>query len=130
MTLLGRFVAFLGVGTGLLLDSLGVINIFIVFGVSFCIGIGNGLTLPSANAGIMSARPGLAGSASGMSGAMSVAIGAGVSVLAGLAAGWGPAPVMMLGLMTVTAGLSLAAALFVLRLERRLPLPAADTKTD
>ncbi len=40
------------------------------------VGIGNGLTNPSSTAGALSVRPALAGSASGLSGALTVGAGA------------------------------------------------------
>lgn len=46
------------------------------------IGVGNGVTLPSANAGMVSVQPHLAGSASGLGGAMTIGGGAALSVLA------------------------------------------------
>jgi DHA1 family bicyclomycin/chloramphenicol resistance-like MFS transporter len=51
------------------------------FSFAFFIGLGNGITLPSANAGLMAVRPELAGSASGLGGAMMTFCGAGVSAL-------------------------------------------------
>lgn len=44
------------------------------------IGLGNGVTLPSANAGMISVKPHLAGSASGLGGAINIGIGAVLSV--------------------------------------------------
>ncbi len=54
-----------------------------LFGPVFFTGVGNGLTLPSANAGIVSVKPHLAGSASGLGGALQIGGGAALSVLAG-----------------------------------------------
>ena len=56
------------------------------FGSILFVGVGNGLLLPSANAGIVSVRPHLAGSASGLGGALMIGGGAALSVLAGRAA--------------------------------------------
>ncbi|MEL6127418.1 MAG: Bcr/CflA family drug resistance efflux transporter, partial [Pseudomonadota bacterium] len=53
------------------------------FGPILLVGLGNGLTLPSANVGLVSVRPHLAGSASGLGGAMMVGGGAALSAIAG-----------------------------------------------
>ncbi|GAB4264672.1 MAG: multidrug effflux MFS transporter [Pararhodobacter sp.] len=47
------------------------------------IGIGNGLSLPNSNAGMLSVRPHLAGTASGLGGAIMIGGGAGLSALSG-----------------------------------------------
>lgn len=52
-----------------------------LFGPIIFAGIGNGLTSPSANVGLMSVRADLAGSASGLSGALTVAFGAVASLV-------------------------------------------------
>ena len=48
-------------------------------------GLGNGIGLPSANAGMLSVRPELAGTASGLGGAITIGGGAGLAALAGAA---------------------------------------------
>ena len=46
-------------------------------------GLGNGMVIPNATAGALSIRPDLAGTASGLSGAMMIGFGAALSALAG-----------------------------------------------
>ena len=77
----GRVVAVVGLSIGLVAVLSGFINAFTIFGATVFIGIGNGLTLPSCNVGVMNVRADLAGSASGLSGAMAVAFGAILSTL-------------------------------------------------
>lgn len=48
------------------------------------VGIGNGMTLPNAAAGVVDVRPELAGSASGLAGSLQLGIAALVSALAGV----------------------------------------------
>ena len=55
-----------------------------LFGPLLLVGLGNGMTLPNANAGIVSVRPHLAGSASGLGGAIQLGIAAIMSSLAGV----------------------------------------------
>ena len=76
MVIAGRISASLGPLAGLLLFVSGQGNLWVFFGAAILVGFGNGLTLANANAGVMSVRPQLAGSASGLSGAMTVALGA------------------------------------------------------
>ena len=54
------------------------------FFFTFSIGLGNGFILPSAGAGLLDVRPDLAGSASGLSGALMTFGGAALSTLAGV----------------------------------------------
>ena len=61
----------------------GIYHPLSLFGPAFFTGVGNGMTLPSANAGIVSVKPHLAGSASGLGGALQIGGGAALSVLAG-----------------------------------------------
>jgi len=82
-------------------------------------GVGNGLTLPSSNAGIVSVRPKLAGSASGLGGAITVGGGAALSTLSGaiLKEEGGAMPLLLI--MAVTTVLALAATAFVRNVDRR-----------
>lgn len=53
------------------------------FGCVTLVGIGNGMTLPNASTGMMSVRPSLAGTASGIGGTMMTAAGAGLASAVG-----------------------------------------------
>ncbi len=83
MMLMGGAVATLGALISLTLFEVGILHPLSLFGPMFFVGIGNGMTLPNANAGIVSVRPHLAGSASGLSGAITIGSGAALSALAG-----------------------------------------------
>ena len=54
------------------------------FGMMTLVGIGNGLCIPNATAGMLSVRPHLAGTASGLGGAIMIGGGAVLSALAGV----------------------------------------------
>jgi MFS transporter, DHA1 family, multidrug resistance protein len=114
MMLAGRVMACAGPVVGLLLFSLGYLNVFTMFGSVIFVGFGNGLTLPSAGVGALSVRPQLAGSASGLSGALTVAGGAIVSSFTGAFAGY-----ILLAVMLASAFMGLLAALYVLSIDRR-----------
>jgi len=91
----------------------------VMFGGAIFVGLGNGLTLPGANAGVMSVHPRLAGSASGLSGALTVAGGAvltsGVAALVVGALGI----YALMGAMVLTSGAGLVAAYAIRRIEAR-----------
>jgi MFS transporter, DHA1 family, multidrug resistance protein len=79
----GNLLSMIGVLGSIILVALGSDSAFAFFGPLVLVGLGNGVTLPSANAGLVSVRPHLAGSASGLGGALYVGGGAALSVLAG-----------------------------------------------
>ena len=83
MVLLGAVVTAGGLGILAALSLLHLAGPLTFFGLSIFMGLGNGIGLPSANAGILSVRPDLSGTASGLGGAIMVGGGAGLSALAG-----------------------------------------------
>ena len=89
------------------------------FGLMTLMGLGNGMTIPNATAGALSVRPHLAGTASGLSGALMIGGGAALSALAGalLTPGTGAFPLLWLMLATAVAGV-LAIMLVILRARR------------
>ena len=82
MMLIGGVVALIGAAIPILLFAQGYMSYLAFFAPQVVVGFGNGLSLPSTNAGIVSVRPELAGSASGLGGAISMGGGAFVSWLA------------------------------------------------
>lgn len=84
MVLLGAVVTASGLGVLTVLSVLHSAGALTFFGLSIFMGIGNGIGLPSANAGVLSVRPDLAGTASGLGGAIMVGGGAGLAALAGV----------------------------------------------
>ena len=77
------------------------------------VGIGNGLTNPGAHAGAVSVRPALAGSASGLAGAMTIAGGAALSSLTGAVLTAGNAGYAPLAMMLLSAAIALVVAVCV-----------------
>ncbi|RUM99590.1 Bcr/CflA family efflux MFS transporter [Pseudaminobacter arsenicus] len=114
MMLYGNLIAIFGMALSLGLFLLGVDHPLSLFGPIFFTGVGNGVTLPSANAGIVSVNLRLAGSASGLGGALQVGGGALLAVLAGalLTPGTGPYPLIVVMLISSLAGA--ASTLFVI----------------
>jgi DHA1 family bicyclomycin/chloramphenicol resistance-like MFS transporter len=101
MVMAGALLTTAGLGLLLALDLAGIMGPGIFFGLVITVGLGNGILLPNANAGMLSVRPDLAGTAAGLGGAFAVGGGALFSALAGalLQPGSGPMPLilMMLG---------------------------------
>ncbi len=111
MMLFGSIVAVFGMLLAIVLWAVGLQHPLSFFGSIMFVGIGNGMTLPNANAGIVSVRPHLAGSASGLGGAVMIGGGAGLSAVTGamltIETGAWPLLFMMLGsavLAVITSG--------------------------
>ena len=83
MILIGACINFGGMALLSLLYFGGLQNRFVFFGCFIFVGLGNGMILPSATSGMMSVRPHLAGSASGIGGAIMIGAGAALFGLGG-----------------------------------------------
>ncbi|OCW57924.1 multidrug effflux MFS transporter [Hoeflea olei] len=116
----GCLVAALGMTLSLLLFLAGFSHPLSFFGPIFFLGVGNGVTLPSANAGIVSVRPHLAGSASGLGGAITIGGGAVLSSMAGAALTPTSGPYPLILIMLVSSLLGVLSTLYVIRVERSL----------
>jgi len=122
--LMGRALACLGLLAGLAVIATGHLTPVLYFGCTVFVGLGNGMTTPNSNAGAMSVRPRLAGSAAGITGALTVLGGALGTTLSGLALSGDPSPTLLIGLMLLASFLGLLAAAAAIRLGRaasRLP---------
>lgn len=118
MMLFGGIVATAGMVLSLALLALGLVHPVLFFGSIMFVGVGNGLLLPSANAGIVSVRPHLAGSASGLGGALMIGGGAALAVLAGAMLGPGTGAWPLLWMMFACSALGIVSTLYVLRVAR------------
>ena len=90
------------------------------FGFVVIIGVGNGIILPNANAGMLSVRPHLAGTASGIGGALTIGGGAGVSALAGFLLAENSNPVPLIAIFAGCVVLSLFAVGYIRLVEREI----------
>ncbi|MFF5674913.1 multidrug effflux MFS transporter [Streptomyces hygroscopicus] len=108
-----------GLLAGLLLATLSEIQPLPFFVSCMFIGIGNGLTTPVVNTGVMSERDDLAGTATGLSAAMSIGGGALISSVAGTSLGGTSSVRVLLGLLLTSASLALVAALFAALVDRQ-----------
>lgn len=91
MAMIGTLVTMFGMGTSLILSLSEINHPIVFFGFCTLLGLGNGMTMPNAMAGMLSVRPRLAGTASGLGGAIMVGGGAALSQFAS-------------GLLTVESG--------------------------
>lgn len=114
--ILGRLVACGGLTAGLAALASGLIHPLFFFGSTIFVGLGNGLTMPNSNAGALSVKPRLAGSAAGINGAMTLAGGAVMTTVTGYALADDPSPSRLLMLMLAAAIAGLLAALGAVRL--------------
>jgi MFS transporter, DHA1 family, multidrug resistance protein len=120
MVLAGALTSAGGMVALALLTLINVAGPNLFFGLMVFVGLGNGLLNPSANAGMLSVRPSLAGSAAGLGGAFLIGTGALLSALAGVMLGpqTGPMPLVLLMLLTSVA--SIACIIWVLHRESQL----------
>ena len=95
------------------------------FGLMTLVGLGNGLCIPNATAGMLSVRPYLAGTASGLGGAIMIGGGSGLAVLAGLLLTPESGAYPLILIMQFTAFAGIMSILFVIRRARKLDLGAA-----
>jgi hypothetical protein len=115
-----RLLTWLGLIAGLVLWMAGEGRALAFFGPCMFIGIGNGLTMPAAIAGVLSVRADLAGTAAGLAAAMRVGGGAIIASVAGLFLADTATVPSLLGVMLVLATLALSAALCAALLDRRV----------
>ncbi|NNU79653.1 multidrug effflux MFS transporter [Halovulum dunhuangense] len=120
MMLTGCIISAFGLALSLSLFLSGFTHPMTLFGCILFVGTGNGLTLPSANAGMVSVRPHLAGSASGLGAA--IMIGGGSALSAGTGALLTPERGVypLLGVMLLSALMSIATTIYVMRVSREM----------
>jgi DHA1 family bicyclomycin/chloramphenicol resistance-like MFS transporter len=120
MLLYGSWITVLGLLTALILFLLGYEHPIIFFGCMIWAGIGNGMVLPNANAGLLSVRPSLAGSASGIGGAIMLGFGALFAYLAGLISTVDSGVNPLIFLMTFTSIMGVLVVKYIIFLEQRI----------
>ncbi len=120
MILVGALVAFGGMVLLLLLFLALPAHPLIFFGCFVFIGLGNGMLLPSATSGMMSVRPHLAGTASGIGGAIMIGGGAALSALAGAILTPETCALPLIWLMAATTGLGIVPHRYVLYHEKQI----------
>lgn len=120
MLTIGAGVTIAGMLLALILVQSGIDHPLAFFGCTVFIGLGNGMVIPSASAGMMSINPKLAGTAAGLGGSMMTSGGGAMSALVVifLSKEAGVTPLILF--MLVSAVLGLAAALYTIRVEYQM----------
>ena len=116
----GCWFNFAGVALSLTMFLLGVGSPFTFFGFMTLVGMGNGMSIPNATAGMLSVRPHLAGTASGLGGAITLGGGATLSALAGFLLTPETGAFPLLWIMLITAVLGLVAIRYVIFREKQI----------
>lgn len=120
MIRMGAMIGFFGLLTALLLTAAGLGSAPLFFGFCTFVGLGNGMVIPNASAGMLSVRPHLAGTASGLGSAFMIGGGAALAAFAGGVIQGEDASFKLLSIMTTTLFLGLVAILYVIWRERQL----------
>ncbi|MEJ6394035.1 multidrug effflux MFS transporter [Gymnodinialimonas sp. 2305UL16-5] len=120
MILWGAIITVVGLLISTLIFLLGYGSALVFFGFTTFVGLGNGMVLPNATSGMLSVRPHLAGTASGLGGAMMLGGGAALSALAGdvLTEGSGAMPLLLM--MLTTSLMGVAAIVYTIRREAQV----------
>ena len=118
MILWGSLLTAAGIVGSMLCFAAGYGSALAFFGFTSFVGLGNGMVLPNATAGMLSVRPHLAGTASGIGGSFMIGGGACLSALAGalLTPETGAWP--LLWIMLLTSSAAVGCILYVIRRER------------
>ncbi|MCB6179703.1 Bcr/CflA family efflux MFS transporter [Rhodobacter sp. Har01] len=124
MVLAGALITTAGLVVLLVLTLAGLSGPGVFFTLMMAMGVGNGVSLPNANAGILSVRPEVAGTASGLGGAIMIGGGAGLAALAGVLLPPGATEMPLILLMLASSIGSVFAILAVMRRARALGLSA------
>lgn len=120
MAMLGTGVSTAAMGLSLVIGLNGIIDPLTFFGLCSFLGVGNGMTMPNAIAGSLSVRPELAGTASGLGGAIMIGGGAAMSAFSGLLLTEETGPIPLQLMMFLSSIASLIAIILVIRRARRL----------
>ena len=115
MIVIGSSLLVFGMSLSLILSFAGLGGPTAFFGCCLFVGLGNGMVLPNATAGLLSVRPHLAGTASGVGGALMIAGGSGLAALSGVLLENGNGSFPLQWVMLISAVFGLFSILFVIR---------------
>lgn len=120
MMLMGNLLGFAGGLLAVGLFAAGLMHPLSLFGPTALIGIGNGMVLPNSNAGMVSVRPHLAGSASGLGGTLQISVGAAAAFLAGALLSPQSGPMPLLWVMLFSMAMAILSTSYVIHVQRKL----------
>lgn len=120
LALIGTIVTLIGLSMSLIVTLFGYSHPLLFFGFMTFLGMGNGLMMPNTAAGLLSVRPHLAGTASGLGSALLIGGGAALSQLAGYILTEESGTLPLQWLMVITSILALLSMLFVIWRARQI----------
>ncbi len=120
MVLWGTVLSAGGLFVALVLFLAGLQTPLVFFGFMTFVGLGNGMVLPNAISGTLSVRPHLAGTASGLGGAIMIGGGATLSALAGTLLTGDNGALPLIWIMLTTSVCSVVAIVYTIWRERRV----------
>ena len=120
MIVAGSVISSLGMAVPLVLFYTGHATVAVFFGLMTFVGLGNGLVMPNGTAGMLSVRPELAGTASGVGGAIMIGGGAALSALAGAVLSETSGATPLLWVMFASSVAGFCAIAYVIRREAYL----------
>lgn len=121
MVLWGTLISTGGMAISLTLSMAGIGGPWLFFGFCTTIGLGNGMVMPNAGAGLLGVRPRLAGTASGLGSAIMIGAGAAMSAASGAALTLGGGSLPLQWIMFATSACSVVSIVFVMQRNRALP---------
>ncbi len=111
MIITGLGILVVGLSLSLLLSFLGLSTAETFFGLMALVGLGNGIFMPNATAGMLAVKPRLAGAASGLGGSMMIGCGALLSTLAGFILTDGSTDIQLLVMMWILSLFAMTVAI-------------------
>ncbi|MGB3407829.1 MAG: multidrug effflux MFS transporter [Jannaschia sp.] len=118
MILIGSIGQVSGLMALAVLTASGYASEWLFFGFATFLGLGNGMVIPNATAGMLSVRPHLAGTASGLGGAMMIGGGAALSAVAGWVLQGSTTPLPLELLMLASGSAAVVSILMTIRRNR------------
>jgi DHA1 family bicyclomycin/chloramphenicol resistance-like MFS transporter len=115
MVLYGLVLALVGMSLSFAISALGYGSALSFFGFMTFVGLGNGMSIPNATAGMLAIKPELAGTASGLGSAMMIGGGAALSALAGPVLHMGSGDLALIALMWLSVFIGISLILLVIK---------------
>jgi DHA1 family bicyclomycin/chloramphenicol resistance-like MFS transporter len=120
MVLYGLALALIGMSLSFAMSALGYSSALSFFGFMTFVGLGNGMSIPNATAGMLAIKPDLAGTASGLGSAMMIGGGAALSAFAGPVLHMGSGDLALIALMWLSVFIGILFILLVIKRNRAL----------
>lgn len=120
MVLYGLVLALIGMSLSFVISALGYGSALGFFGFMTFVGLGNGMSIPNATAGMLAIKPELAGTASGLGSAMMIGGGAALSALAGPVLHMGSGDLALIALMWLSVFIGILLILLVIKRNQTL----------